>query len=143
MNDKTWARCVLLTALLFPAPVALVFSWDIKSTLYLESYYVPLSYWSLLHLVITVSLLYFQLSREDHRWWWISFTNGGMIGFFIYAYSFYYWFHRSGMSGLLQASFYYGYMGIISFTFFLMLGSAGFQLSLVFVKYIYGRVKCD
>eukprot|EP00339_Tiarina_fusa_P021999 CAMPEP_0117037924 /NCGR_PEP_ID=MMETSP0472-20121206/26724_1 /TAXON_ID=693140 ORGANISM="Tiarina fusus, Strain LIS" /NCGR_SAMPLE_ID=MMETSP0472 /ASSEMBLY_ACC=CAM_ASM_000603 /LENGTH=629 /DNA_ID=CAMNT_0004748019 /DNA_START=42 /DNA_END=1931 /DNA_ORIENTATION=- len=92
---------------------------------------------------ITVALLYFQLAREDHRWWWASYVNGGMTGLFIYVYSFYYYFHRSGMSGMLQASFYFGYMSIISFAFFLMLGSAGFQFSLVFVKYIYSRVKCD
>lgn len=92
---------------------------------------------------ITVALLYFQLAREDHRWWWVSYLNGGMTGLFIYVYSFYYYFHRSGMSGVLQASFYFGYMAIVSFAFFLMLGSAGFQFSLIFVKYIYSRVKCD
>lgn len=92
---------------------------------------------------ITVALLYFQLAREDHRWWWASFINGGMTGMFIYAYSFYYYFHRSEMNGLLQTSFYFGYMSIVSFAFFLMLGAAGFQFSLVFVKYIYSRVKCD
>jgi hypothetical protein len=92
---------------------------------------------------ITVALLYFQLAREDHRWWWASYINGGMTGVFIYVYSFYYYFHRSGMSGVLQSSFYFGYMAVVSFAFFLMLGSAGFQCSLVFVKYIYARVKCD
>jgi len=92
---------------------------------------------------ITVALLYFQLAREDHRWWWASYTNGGMTGLFIYVYSFYYYYHRSGMSGLLQGSFYFGYMSIVSFAFFLMLGSAAFQFSLVFTKYIYSRVKCD
>ncbi|KAG7336682.1 endomembrane protein 70-domain containing protein [Nitzschia inconspicua] len=92
---------------------------------------------------ITVALLYFQLAREDHRWWWAAFINGGMTGIFIYIYSFYYYFHRSGMSGVLQSSFYFGYMAVVSFAFFLMLGSAGFQFSLIFVKYIYSRVKCD
>jgi len=92
---------------------------------------------------ITVALLYFQLAREDHRWWWAAYINGGMTGIFIYIYSFYYYFHRSGMSGLLQSSFYFGYMAVVSFGFFLMLGAAGFQFSLVFVKYIYSRVKCD
>mmetsp|Transcript_14571 Transcript_14571/g.42713 ORF Transcript_14571/g.42713 Transcript_14571/m.42713 type:complete len:265 (+) Transcript_14571:1331-2125(+) len=92
---------------------------------------------------ITVALLYFQLAREDHRWWWVTFINGGMTGAFIYAYSFFYYFHRSGMSGWLQGSFYFGYMAAISFAFFLMLGSAGFHFSLVFVRHIYGRIKCD
>jgi Endomembrane protein 70 len=92
---------------------------------------------------ITVALLYFQLAREDHQWWWAAYINGGMIGLFIYAYSFYFYFHRSGMSGVLQAAFYFGYMAVISFAFFLMLGSAAFQFSLVFVKYIYSRIKSD
>lgn len=92
---------------------------------------------------ITVALLYFQLAREDHRWWWATYINGGMTGIFIYIYSFYYYFHRSGMTGILQSSFYFGYMAVVSFGFFLMLGAAGFQFSLVFVKYIYARVKCD
>jgi hypothetical protein len=92
---------------------------------------------------ITVALLYFQLAREDHQWWWATYINGGMTGLFIYAYSFYYYFHRSGMKGLLQGSFYFGYMSICSFAFFLMLGSAGFQFSLLFVRYIYSRIKSD
>lgn len=92
---------------------------------------------------ITVALLYFQLAREDHRWWWLTYINGGMTGLFIYIYSFYFYFHRSGMSGVLQGSFYFGYMAVVSFAFFLMLGSAGFQFSLIFVKYIYSRIKSD
>lgn len=92
---------------------------------------------------ITVALLYFQLAREDHQWWWTTYLNGGMTGVFIYLYSFYFYFHRSGMTGLLQGSFYFGYMTIVSLAFFLMLGAAGFQFSLVFVKYIYSRIKSD
>jgi len=91
----------------------------------------------------TVALLYFQLAREDHRWWWPVFINGGMTGIFIYAYSFYFYFHRTGMSGILQGSFYFGYMAIVSFAIFLMLGSVAFHFSLAFVRYIYGRIKCD
>jgi Endomembrane protein 70 len=92
---------------------------------------------------ITVALLYFQLAREDHQWWWASYVNGGMTGVFIYIYSFYFYFQRSDMSGVLQTSFYFGYMAVVSFAFFLMLGSAGFQFSMVFVRYIYSRIKSD
>jgi len=131
------------------------------SAIYIELHYIFASMWGhqiytlfgilllafiLLTIVtsfITVALLYFQLAREDHRWWWAAYINGGMTGIFIYIYSFYYYFHRSGMTGLLQSSFYFGYMAVVSFGFFLMLGAAGFQFSLVFVKYIYSRVKCD
>ena len=92
---------------------------------------------------ITIALLYFQLVREDHRWWWRSFANGGATGLLIFAYSFFYFFHRSSMDGFLQGSFYFGYMGVISYAFFMMLGFVGFMSSFSFVNYIYGAVKTD
>lgn len=92
---------------------------------------------------ITIALLYFQLAREDHRWWWRSFVNGGSTGLFIFGYSFFYFFHRSNMDGLLQASFFFGYTGIVSYAFFCMLGFVGFISSFTFVSYIYGAVKTD
>ena len=47
------------------------------------------------------------------------------------------------MGGLLQGSFFFGYMAIISFASTLMLGHIGWKGTCIFVKYIYGRVKCD
>jgi hypothetical protein len=92
---------------------------------------------------ITIALLYFQLAREDHRWWWNAFVNGGATGLFVFAYSFYYFFQRSNMNGMLQLSFYFGYMGVVSYAFFIMLGFVGFYSSFSFVNYIYGAVKTD
>jgi len=92
---------------------------------------------------ITIALLYFQLAREDHRWWWTAFFNGGATGLFIFGYSFFYLFHRSNMDGLLQLSFYFGYTGIVSYAFVMMLGFVGFFSSFTFVEYIYGAVKTD
>jgi len=92
---------------------------------------------------ITIALLYFQLAREDHRWWWAAFCNGGATGLFVFSYSFYYFFHRSNMDGMLQLSFYFGYMAVVSYAFFLMLGFVGFTSSFIFVNYIYGAVKTD
>mmetsp|Transcript_25518 Transcript_25518/g.56466 ORF Transcript_25518/g.56466 Transcript_25518/m.56466 type:complete len:595 (-) Transcript_25518:255-2039(-) len=92
---------------------------------------------------ITIALLYFQLAREDHRWWWASFFNGGATGLFVFAYSFYYFFHRSNMDGVLQLSFYFGYMAVVSYAFFVMLGFVGFFSAFTFVNYIYSAVKTD
>lgn len=92
---------------------------------------------------ITVSLVYFQLAREDYRWWWRSLLCGGSTGAFIYAYSFFYFFNRSSMDGMIQGSFYFGYMAVISYAFFLMLGSVGFHSTLAFVCHIYSVVKAD
>jgi len=92
---------------------------------------------------ITVSLVYFQLAREDYRWWWRSLLCGGSTGVFIYAYSFFYFFNRSSMDGVIQGSFYFGYMAIISYAFFLVLGCTGFQFTFLFVCHIYSVVKAD
>ena len=54
-----------------------------------------------------------------------------------------FYFHRSGMTGILQGSFLFCFMTIVSMAFFLMLGAAVFQFSLVFVRYIYPRIKSD
>merc|ERR1712072_1635409 len=93
--------------------------------------------------IITVSLAYFQLAREDYRWWWRSLICGGSTGAFIYAYSFFYFFHRSSMKGMIQGSFYFGYMAIISYAFFLMLGAVGFHATFAFICHIYSVVKAD
>jgi transmembrane 9 superfamily protein 1 len=92
---------------------------------------------------ITVALLYFQLTREDYKWWWASFFNGGATGFFIATYSIFYYFYRSNMDGVLQTSFYFGYMGIMSYAFVLMLGFIGFLSSFEFMTYVYSNVKSD
>eukprot|EP01103_Thecamoeba_quadrilineata_P019380 TRINITY_DN7821_c0_g1_i1.p1 TRINITY_DN7821_c0_g1~~TRINITY_DN7821_c0_g1_i1.p1 ORF type:complete len:607 (-),score=70.80 TRINITY_DN7821_c0_g1_i1:75-1829(-) len=131
------------------------------SAIYIELYYVYTSIWGhnsytlfgilmivffLLIIVtacITIALTYFQLSMEDHRWWWRSFLSGGSTGLFIYAYSFFYYYYRSKMTGLLQASFYFGYMFVLCYYFFLMLGFVGFYSSLVFIRHIYETLKCE
>eukprot|EP01025_Chloroclados_australasicus_P067971 TRINITY_DN9428_c0_g2_i6.p1 TRINITY_DN9428_c0_g2~~TRINITY_DN9428_c0_g2_i6.p1 ORF type:complete len:612 (-),score=31.13 TRINITY_DN9428_c0_g2_i6:482-2317(-) len=131
------------------------------SAIYIELYYIFASVWgykiyiiySILFIVfvllivvtafITIALTYFQLAVEDHRWWWRSFMCGGSTAMFIYLYCFYFYFFKSQMSGFMQTSFYFGYMMIICYGFFLMLGTVGFQASLVFVRYIYKAIKSD
>jgi len=87
------------------------------SAIYIELYYIFASVWghkvytiySILFIVfiilvivtafITIALTYFQLAVEDHEWWWRAVLCGGSTGCFIYGYCFYYYFHRSDMSG--------------------------------------------
>jgi len=131
------------------------------SAIYIELFYIFSSVWGhntyqlfgILFLVaiillivtacITVSLTYFQLSMEDHRWWWYSFLSGGSTGLFIYGYSIFFYFYRSKMSGMLQASFFFTYMALVCYFFFIMLGCVGFYSSLFFVRRIYRNLKCD
>lgn len=48
---------------------------------------------------ISVALTYFQLSAEDHRWWWQSIFSSGATGFFVFGYSVFYFYGRSNMDG--------------------------------------------
>lgn len=131
------------------------------SAIYIELYYIFASVWghkiytiySILFIVfiiliivtafITVALTYFQLTVEDHEWWWRSILCGGSTGIFIFFYCLYYYHARSDMSGFMQTSFFFGYMTCICYGFFLMLGTVGFRASLLFVRHIYRSIKCE
>jgi hypothetical protein len=131
------------------------------SAIYVELYYIFASVWghkvyiiwSILAIVfaillvtvafITVALVYFQLAAEDHQWWWRSFLCGGSTGLFVYAYCVYYYLFRSEMTGLLQTSFFFGYMAVACYGLFIMLATVGFQASLMFVRRIYYAIKCE
>lgn len=131
------------------------------SAIYIELFYIFSSVWGhqtyqlwgILFLVavillivtacITVALTYFQLSMEDHRWWWNSFFTGGSTGIFIFVYSVFYYTHRSKMYGYVQVSFYFPYMFLVCYFFFIMLGTVGFYSSLFFIRRIYGGLKTD
>ena len=131
------------------------------SAIYIELFYIYSSVWGhssyqlfgilfivvvILFIVtacITIALTYFQLSMEDHRWWWNSFFNGGSTGIFVFIYSIFYYQYRSEMSGVLQASFYFSYMALLCYFFFIMLGTVGVFSSLIFVRRIYKNIKCD
>ena len=64
-------------------------------------------------------------------------------GIYIYAYCFYYWWFKAEMEGFLQASFFFGYMAVVCYAFFIMLGAVGLMSSLAFVRYIYASVHAD
>ncbi|XP_032827128.1 transmembrane 9 superfamily member 1 isoform X3 [Petromyzon marinus] len=92
---------------------------------------------------ISVALTYFQLSGEDHRWWWRSVFSAGSTGFFMFLYSGFYYFRRSNMSGAVQTVEFFGYTLLTCYVFFLMLGSVSFFTSLAFIRYIYVNLKMD
>jgi hypothetical protein len=47
------------------------------------------------------------------------------------------------MEGFMQVSFYFGYMGIVCYGFFLLLGYVGWRASLAFIRRIYSVIKTD
>ena len=65
-------------------------------------------------------MCYFQLCREDHRWWWRSFNNTGFAGVYVYIYAAIYARSELQLSGLTARLLYYGYMGAVSIGCYLM-----------------------
>jgi hypothetical protein len=92
---------------------------------------------------VTISLTFFQLAAEDHRWWWRAFSSGGSPGGFVLAYSFYFYFHRAEMFGFQQTVSYFGYMGLCAFAVYLSLGFVGFYSALLFVRFLYASLRLD
>lgn len=92
---------------------------------------------------ICIALAYLQLSRQDYMWQWRAYLSGSMVGAFIFAYSFVYYYQHSGMSGMLQSLVYFGYMGVMSAGFSVMFGAVGFLATFWFVDFIYGQIKGD
>jgi transmembrane 9 superfamily member 2/4 len=91
---------------------------------------------------IAVLLTYFQLCREDYRWWWRSFCNGGSIAIIVFLYFFVY-FRQLEATSLATYILYFGYMGLVSIGLFLMMGFIGLSTSLWFNMTIYGSITVD
>jgi transmembrane 9 superfamily member 2/4 len=92
---------------------------------------------------VSIVLCYLQLCSEDHRWWWKSFWNCAMAGFYLFLYSLWFLSSRLDLVGVLPVVVYLTYMGMISICFGLFCGSIGFLSSLWFTRKIYGAVKVD
>merc|ERR1711966_478482 len=72
---------------------------------------------------ISIALTYFQLTAENHRWWWRSFLASASSGGYVFAYSVFYFSSRLLIEKVVSTLLYFGYMAIISVLFALMTGS--------------------
>merc|ERR1719197_1605758 len=86
---------------------------------------------------ISIALTYFQLTSEDHRWWWPSFFSSGTSAVYVFLYSILYFSSRLQIEKFVSTLLYFGYMLIISIIFFLLTGSIGMLASFAFVRAIY------
>ena len=92
---------------------------------------------------VGIVLCYFMLCREDHRWWWRSFTNTASTGLYLYAYAAFYARRQLALRGGSALIIYYGYMGIASIGLGLITGAVGFLSSYWFVHTIFSSLKFD
>merc|ERR1719359_1803272 len=92
---------------------------------------------------ISIALTYFQLTSEDYNWWWRSFFSSGASAMYVFLYSMLYFHTRLSIDKFVSTLLYFGYMSIISYTFFLLTGTIGMTATFFFVKAIYGSIKVD
>eukprot|EP00746_Dinoflagellata_sp_MGD_P003376 gnl/MRDRNA2_/MRDRNA2_106568_c0_seq1.p1 gnl/MRDRNA2_/MRDRNA2_106568_c0~~gnl/MRDRNA2_/MRDRNA2_106568_c0_seq1.p1 ORF type:complete len:657 (-),score=77.28 gnl/MRDRNA2_/MRDRNA2_106568_c0_seq1:237-1979(-) len=92
---------------------------------------------------ISITLTYFQLTAEDHRWWYRAFFSSGSSALYVFAYSMWYFKKKLRIRFWISATIYFGYMAVASYSFFLITGAIGCVSSFLFLKAIYGAVKVD
>ena len=97
-------------------------------SIFIEMYFVFTAFWSykfyyvygfmlLVYAILsmvtvctTIVSVYFVLNAENYHWQWIAFSSAGSTAGYVFLYSIFYFFYKTQMSGLLQISFYFGYM---------------------------------
>eukprot|EP01126_Amoeba_proteus_P001950 TRINITY_DN10607_c0_g1_i13.p1 TRINITY_DN10607_c0_g1~~TRINITY_DN10607_c0_g1_i13.p1 ORF type:complete len:229 (-),score=33.35 TRINITY_DN10607_c0_g1_i13:349-1035(-) len=130
-------------------------------SIFIEMYFVFTAFWQLKYyyvfgflLLVYIILIivtacssvistYFLLNSEDYRWQWVSFATGASTSAYVYLYAVYYFMNKTRMTGFLQTSFYFGYMGMFCYGFALLTGAIGFLGSQVFVKQIFTYIHVD
>lgn len=130
-------------------------------SIFIEMYFMFTSFWSykfyyvygfvlLVYVILfmvtvctTIVAVYFILSAENYRWQWLSFLAAGSTSFYVFLYSIFYFYYKTKMTGLLQISFYFGYMFLFCVAMFFMCGTIGVWGAGTFVKKIYSSVKID
>jgi len=121
----------------------------ILSSMWMDQYYYVFGFLLLVFFIlcltcaeITMVLVYFQLCAEDYHWWWRSFLTAGSTAIYVFFYSAFYF---SKLEANLPITYvlYFGYMFIVCFGLFLMMGLVGFVSTLWFTKKIYGSLKVD
>lgn len=92
---------------------------------------------------ITIVLCYFQLCSEDYHWWWRAYLTSGSSALYLMLYATFYFFTKLEITKLVSGILYFGYMVIISYSFFVLTGTIGFYACFWFVRTIYASVKID
>lgn len=151
--QQAWYMSPLITCLLggiLPFGAVSVELYFIMSALWLHQIYYIFGFLFLVMIVLVVTcaeisilLCYFQLVNEDYRWWWRSFLHSGSCAFYTLLYAVWYNLTELEMHGLVPMLIYFGYMFIISFTFFLITGTIGYFSCFWFNYQIYSSIKVD
>ena len=135
---------------LLPIFICCVEGYYIMSSVWLGYYYYTFGFlWIVLWLVIVANaelsafFTYYQLCKEDYQWWWRAFWNGGSLGIYIFLLSCLYFFPANETKSIADCTLYFGFMGLVSFAIFTMMGFVGVTSSLYFTKKLYATINAN
>lgn len=130
-------------------------------SIFIELYYVLTSLWNykfyhvygfllgvyaILTIVVSMTsiiVVYFCLNAENYLWHWTAFGSGASTAAYVFLYGVYYFLFKTNMHGLLQTTFYFGYMTLIALNLGLVCGTIGHGAASRFVRAIFQNVKVD
>lgn len=92
---------------------------------------------------ISVILCYWQLCKEDYRWWWRAYLTSGSSGIFLFLYLVYYYIAYLEVVSIVSGAIYFVYALIVSCMFSMMSGAVGFYACRWFVLKMYLSMKLD
>jgi transmembrane 9 superfamily protein 3 len=92
---------------------------------------------------VAIVSTYYLLNAEDHKWHWHAWGSGASAGAYVFAYSAYYFFFRTQMTGALQTTLYFVYAALGSTALGLMTGAVAVAAASRFVATIFSAVKAD
>mmetsp|Transcript_18342 Transcript_18342/g.25871 ORF Transcript_18342/g.25871 Transcript_18342/m.25871 type:complete len:677 (-) Transcript_18342:216-2246(-) len=130
-------------------------------SIFIELYYVLTSLWNykfyhvygfllgvycILMIVVgmtSIIVVYFCLNAENYLWQWTAFGSGASTAAYVFLYGVYYFLFKTQMNGLLQTSFYFGYMSLIALNLGVLCGTLAHVAASKFVRAIFQNVKVD
>merc|ERR1719440_963959 len=81
---------------------------------------------------MSIALTYFQLTTEDYHWWWRSYFASGSSAVYVFLYAWLYFHTRLHIVKGVSVLLYFGYMFLVSVSFFLLSGTIGIISSFIF-----------
>ena len=78
-----------------------------------------------------------------HECRWRAYFTSGSSAAYLFLYSMFYFWTKLDITRYVPMAMYFGYMAIVSYSFFCMTGTIGFFACWLFVRQIYAAVKID
>jgi len=98
---------------------------------------------SLVLVCVSITCVYVLLTVEDYRWQWQSFLCCSGTSIYVFAYTIYFFYNSTQMSGFFQWLYYFGTSLNFCVGLGLFCGSMGFLGASKFVFLIYGNIKAE